>query len=83
MGVNQNLPVHKQQEQISSSSPAPSSISSDDAMTSNFSAKQIEDGRKASKARLLAPDIVLDSLNFNRTLRKWTSDKEQVYISLY
>ena len=56
-------------------SPAASIISSSITSVSSLTERQMEPG---NSTQLQPPDVVLGSLNFNRTVRKWSSDKELV-----
>lgn len=57
------------------SSPAGSVISSSVISSSSLAERQAD---KETLSRLQPPDVILGSLNFNRTVRKWSADKEQV-----
>ena len=70
------LDQQQQQHKESSSVSPPASVMS----SGNISASSFVETRaqKDNASHLQPPDIVLGSLNFNRTVRKWSADKEQV-----
>ena len=71
------LSEQKEQSQKlgSVSSPAVSPDSLSIASTTSLDDKQLV---KENESRLQPPDVILGSLKFNRTVRKWSADKEQV-----
>ena len=72
---NEAYPLEQQPNVGSLSSPAASVISSSVMSSSSLAERQAD---KESLSRLQPPDVILGSLNFNRTVRKWSADKEQV-----
>lgn len=69
---------HLQQQRLAMAnlpSPASSLTLSSITAVSSLSERQQDSGNISHSQ---PPDVVIGSLNFNRTLRKWSSDKEQV-----